>query len=73
MALGGKIKVEAVQVSLWRCRASLSDLMKAVRLRQNVMDYLIWFQVRFIFKNIKIYSDIAVVTQKFTIFAFKSY
>jgi hypothetical protein len=39
MALGGKIKVEAVQVSLWRCRASLSDLMKAVRLRQNVMYY----------------------------------
>ena len=28
MALGGEIKVEAVQVSLWRCRASLSDWMK---------------------------------------------
>lgn len=27
----------------------------------------------FLFKNIKIYSDIAVVTQKFTKFAFKSY
>ena len=27
----------------------------------------------FIFKNIKIYSNVAVVAQKFTIFAFKSY
>jgi len=29
--------------------------------------------VSFVFKNIKINSDIAVLTQKFTIFAFKSY
>ena len=49
MALGGKIKVEAVQVSLWRCRASLSDLMKAVRLRLNKMDYFEKYGFRYVF------------------------